>query len=139
MAMPIKGDDKLLARLKRARGIGPAMDRWANESAEIIAKEARDLVDEGGIPSPNHVVSAPHSPPNTDTGNLVSHINAEDLPDVGRAAAISDAEYSLALEYGFSPNNLIERPYMRVAASNKRKAILDAARKAVDGVVKDRG
>jgi hypothetical protein len=141
--MPIKGDDKLLARLKRARGIGPAMDRWANESAEIIAKEARDLVDEGGIPSPNHIPSRPGQPPNTDSGRLAENTVAVDLPEQGHAAAISHAlsddgySYSLGLEFGNT--RVAERPFMRPATANKRKSILDNARKAVDGVVKGRG
>lgn len=143
MAMPIKGDDKLLARLKRAKGVGPAMDRWANESAEIIAKEARDLVDEGGIPSPNHIPSKPGQPPNTDSGRLVANTVAVDLPEQGHAAAISHAlsddgySYSLGLEFGNS--RVAERPFMRPATASKRKSILDNARRAVDGVVKGRG
>lgn len=141
--MPISGDDKLLARLRRAGRVGQAMDKWANQSAEVIAKEARDLVDEGGIPSPNHVPSKPGQPPNTDTGNLAANTVAVDLPDLGNAAAISHAlsydgySYSLGLEFGNS--RVAERPFMRPATSNKRKAILDAARKAVDEVVKGRG
>jgi hypothetical protein len=136
LTMPLTGDAKLLARLRKASRIGAEMDRWANDSAEVIAQEARDLVNEGGIPSPNHVVSAPGNPPNSNTRNLVSHINAESLAEIGHAAAISDAKYARALEYGYAPNNLIERPYMRVAASNKRKAVLDAARKVVNKAVK---
>lgn len=141
--MPIKGDDKLLARLRRARTIGPSMDRWANESAEIIVKEARDLVDEGGIPSPNHIPSKPGQAPNTDSGRLAANTVAVDSPEQGHAAAISHAlsddgySYSLGLEFGNS--RVAERPFMRPATANKRKSILDNARKAVDGVVKGRG
>lgn len=132
--MPVSGVERLVGRLRRVSNVGAAMDKWANDGAATVAQEARDLVNEGGIPSPNHVVSRPGQPPNTDTGYLQSRIQPQDLPDVGHAAAISDAEYALALEFG--TQIMVERPYMRVAASNKRKALLDAARKAVGGVVR---
>lgn len=112
------------------------MDEWANEAAEVIAKEARDLIDEGGIPSPNHIVSQPFASPNTDTGNLVAHTNAEKLPEQGHAAVISDAtsddgySYSQGLEFGNS--RMFERPFLRPATANKRKFVLTLARNAVN-------
>jgi len=132
--MPVTGDAKFIARLRKAARVEQALDKWANDSAEVIAVEARALIDEGGIPSPNHIVSAPGEPPNRDTGLLTSRTNAEDLPEPGQAAVISDAEYSAFLEYGTS--RMAERPFMRVAASNKRKAVLEAARTAINRVTK---
>lgn len=108
------------------------MDEWANGSAEIIAQEARDLLDEGAVSGAQHKPSVAPLPPNTDTGNLKARTNAEDLPEIGQAAAISDAEYSLAQEYGYAPGNLPERPFMRVATANKRKTILANARTAIN-------
>lgn len=128
--MSVTGDVQFIARLRRAAKVGPAVDRWANESAEIIAQEARDLIDEGGFPDPNHVVSVGGATPNTNTGNLVAHTNAEDLPEAGQAAVISDAEYSRFLEFG--TERMTERPFMRVATANKRKAVLANARTAIN-------
>lgn len=130
--MGVVGDTKFIARLRRAAKVGPAVDRWANESAEIIAQEARDLLDEGAVSGSQHKPSVAPLPPNTDTGNLKAHTNAEDLPEIGHAAAISDAEYSLSQEYGYAPNNLPERPFMRVATANKRKLLLQNARTAIN-------
>ncbi len=134
--MGVTGDAAFIRRLRKAAAVGPAMDRWANESAEIIAKEARDLIDEGGIPSPNHVVSAPGAAPNRDSGYLTSRTNAEDLPEQGQAAVISDAEYSRYLEFG--TENMAERPFMRLATSNKRKTVLANARDAINSVTRKR-
>lgn len=137
--MSLVGDKAFIARLRRAAKVASAMNEWANESAEIIAQEARSLVDEGGIPSPNHIPSDPGQSPNTDSGKMVAHINAEDLPETGQAAVISDAMsdswYSYALiEFGNS--RVAERPYMRPATSNKRKVVLANARTAVNKVIR---
>lgn len=134
--MPVSGVERLVGRLRRASNVGQAMDKWANDGAATIAQEAVRLLDDGAILGAGHKPSIAPASPNSDTRNLAEHTAAVDLPDIGHAAAISDAEYSAAQEFGYAPNNLPERPYMRVAASNKRKALLDAARKAVDGVAK---
>lgn len=124
--MGLTGDKEWLARLRHVADVESVMSDWANDGAETIAQEARDLVNEGGIPSPNHIVSEPYGPPNTDTGNLVNHINAVELPIPLEAAAISDAEYSLWLEFG--TKKMLERPHMRIASANKKGALLkDAA------------
>jgi HK97 gp10 family phage protein len=131
--MPVSGGP--LARLKRIRAAMPReLDKWALEGAEVIASEARRLVDDGGIPSPNHIVSSPGEPPNTDSGNLSSNIGAVNLPDQGKAAAVSNADYGLYLEFGTS--NMYERPYMRPATANKRQHVVTLARNAVNRVTK---
>lgn len=132
--MGVTGGAKFVARLRRAGRVGKVMDIWANDSAEIVAQEARDLLNDGGIPSPNHIVSRPGQPANTDSGYLASRTNAEDLPEQGHAAAISDAEYSLWIEMGTS--RVVERPFMRPATANKRKGIVKAARDAVNRATK---
>jgi len=132
--VPVTGDVKFIARLRKAASVGRAMDTWAMEGAEVIAQEARDLVDEGGFPRPNHIVSEPGQAPNTDTGNLVAHTNAEDLPEVGQAAVISDAEYSRVLEFG--GRNVYERPFMRPATANKRRLVVQLAKVAVNKTTK---
>lgn len=133
--MPISGDVKFLARLKRAAKLDREIDTWALEGAEVIAAEARALIDDGGIPSPNHIVSSPGSPPNRDSGELSSRTNAEKLPEIGQAAVISDAMndgycYSTALEFGTS--KMYERPFMRPATANKRQHVVTLARNAVN-------
>lgn len=132
--MPVNGGDRWLARLRRAKRVADALDRWAMEGAEVVAAEARDLVNEGGIPPPNHVVSNPYEPPNTEYGDLVAHTNAVDLPEKGTAAAISDSDHSLPLELGTS--KMFERPFMRPATANKRQHVVTLARNAVNRVTK---
>lgn len=134
--MPLQGDRAWLARLRRAADVADVMSQWAMDGAETIAQEARDLVNEGGIPSPNHVVSDPYETPNTDSGNLVRHINAIELPNPLEAAAISDAEYSLWLELGTS--KMLERPHMRVASANKKQAVLKDAVKKISKKIKSK-
>lgn len=131
----LTGDKNWLAHLRRAANLDKQVDAWAMEGAEVIAAEARALVDEGGIPSPNHIVSNPGDAPNTDSGNLVAHTNAEKLPEIGQAAVISDAtndgySYSLGLEFGNS--RVYERPFLRPATANRRKHVLTLAKNAVD-------
>lgn len=123
--MPVHGGDKWLSRLNRMRDLDKVADEWAYASAADVALEARNLVNENGVPSPNHVVSDPYSPPNTDSGHLQSLIQPVELAGTGHAAAISSAEYALALEFGTT--RMIERPYMRVASANRRKAVLEDA------------
>ena len=134
--MPISSDAAFLSRLRRAAKLDAEVDKWALEGAEVIAAEARALIDDGGIPSPNHIASQPGQPPNRDTGNLSSHTNAEKLPEIGQAAVISDAlsddgySYSLGLEFGNS--RIFERPFLRPATANKRQHVVTLARNAVN-------
>lgn len=133
--MPLTGDDKWLARIRRAANVSRAADEWAMEAAELVAAEARRLVDEGGYTAP-HIPSSPGQAPNSDTGNLVANTNAEKLPAVGQAVVISHAtsdsgySYSLGLEFGNS--RIYERPFMRPATANKRQHAVTLARNAVD-------
>lgn len=135
--MPISGDDKLITRLKKARNISNAMDKWALDGAKTVMEEAQFLIRDGAIPPPNHVPSLPGQPAKEEYGDLARDMAVESLPERGSAAFIAYSDHALATEFGTS--KMVERPWARPAASNKRKAILDAARKAVDDVVKGRG
>lgn len=131
--MPVKGGDKWLARLRRAKRVDDALDQWAMEGAEVVAAEQVRLADDGGYKIP-HVVSLPGQSPNSETGDLVANIRAEKLPDAGQAAAISSSDHALPLEFGTS--NMYERPLARPATANKRQHVVTLARNAVNRVTK---
>jgi len=132
--MAISGDKEFIARLRKAASVGRAMDAWAMEGAEVIAQEAKDLLDEGGIPSPNHIVSAPGQPANSDTRDMANATNAQDLPAIGQAAVISDSDHSLPIEFG--TENMVERPVLRPATANKRRLVVQLAKVAVNKTTK---
>ena len=133
--MGVIGGDKWLKRLRNAAKVERTMDQWANESAAELAQEARILVDTDGIPSPNHIVSAPGNPPNSDSGALSASIQPVDLPEPGHAAISVGEEYGLYLELGTS--RMAERPFMRPATAIMRKPLLiDAARRVRDVIRK---
>lgn len=130
----VTGDKKFLSRLRRISGqeMDTAMTRAMLQGAELIRDEAKALVDEGGIPSPNHIVSVPGYPPNTDSGYLSGSIKAEHAGDL-KAAVIVDAEYGTFLEFGTS--NMFERPFLRPATANKRQAVITLAKAGVDRII----
>lgn len=109
--------------------------------AELIENHAIWSVIEFGIPSPNHIVSSPHNPPNSDTFTLAETIHKEVRGEglatefVGESlmergintvftvdviAGGSRAPYAVALEWGTS--NMIERPFMLPASTAQKQA-----------------
>jgi hypothetical protein len=76
-----------------------------------------------------HQASGPGQPPAIDTGYLINHIAAKELAPMQWSVS-AGAEYAAALEYGYPPNNLAARPYMRPAADRAREpfkaAIIEA-------------
>ena len=130
----VTGDAAFIERLRKSARVSTVMDKWALDSARIIAQEAKDLLDEGGIPSPNHVVSAPGKPANSDSREMANATNAFDLPDIGQAAVISDSDHSLPIEFG--TKNMVERPVLRPATANKRKVVVALARDVINKATK---
>lgn len=63
-----------------------------------------------------HTASAPGEPPAKQYGFLIAGIRWEILGNRMTGRVRSQAEYSRALEFGFEPRNLKERPFMRPAA-----------------------
>ena len=81
--------------------------------------EAAHLITEGSVSGKNHVPSAPHDPPNRDTGQLDTSIVARKTGPVSAEYAAT-APYALALEVGTSNEDgterMIERPFMGPSA-----------------------
>lgn len=106
------------------------------EGAELIAEEARESILEGGIPSPNHIVSEPGQPPNADTNELDQSIYVEKNVMKVSAKVVASSEAAIPLEFGTS--NMEERPFMGPAARKKRpaarKLIVAAVNKVNRGV-----
>lgn len=99
------------------------------EGADLIATEAKESIIEGGIPSPNHVVSQPGQPPNADTHALDESIFVEKNIVKLSAKVVASDEAAIPLEFGTS--KMEERPFMRPAAQKKRPE----ARKLITGAV----
>lgn len=99
-----------------------------------VQREARRLVSRFPSPPP----SLPGEPPHLDTGTLSRSIDMETFrvrrtrEFVGRVG--SNLKYARALELGYPPNNLDERPYLRPALDKHRRKIVaeinEAMRKA---------
>lgn len=76
-------------------------------------------------------ISAPGDPPKTDQGDLGRGITMP-VYENGYIVIKSTAPYSLALEYGYEPNNLEPRPFMRPALKSKVPGIRNALRKQLN-------
>jgi hypothetical protein len=125
---------------KRRKKVHTAVTNAVIDWATLIENRAIWSVIEFGIPSPNHIVSLPHNPPNSDTFMLAESIHSEirgegvsqeltggfyEQGDVSTVFTVDvlagggPVNYAVALEWGTS--NMIERPFM-LPASQERKA-----------------
>lgn len=127
-----KGADKHLRRLK---GMGPAALKEARKLvytlADMHVDEASLLITAGAVSGANHVPSAPHEPPNEDTGDLRRSGHVESAGPL-KALSVFDAPHALPLEFGTS--KMVERPFARPAAKTVRKKaepLKAAARKRI--------
>lgn len=120
-----------LARMRRVQT--PALQALYAQG-EAIRKDAADSIIEGGIPSPNHVVSAPGSPPNRDTGNLDKSIDVRINPSRKTVTVAARAEYSAALEFGTS--TIAARPFLRPALQRNKDRVVLGTAQAVSEVVR---
>lgn len=132
--------------MARITGLGvytAKLDRLAG--AEVIAEVSRTLfvvgsaiaadaaisISNGSISGKGHVPSAPHTPPNSDTGQLAREIEVtQPAPLLTEVAAYSP--HAAPLEFGTS--NMAERPFMRPAAAKNREGGLKAVAAAVTRV-----
>ncbi len=131
----ITGGKANAARLKRmgspeaAASIGRAL----YAAGERIQVAAQISITEGAVSGKAHVPSAPGSPPNNDTGVLANNIETLQVEPL-KVIVSSNAPYAAAQEFGNS--KLPERPYMRPAVAQERKAVIEIIRRAVDTVAK---
>src|SRR5690606_21095268 len=91
-----------LRRMRNAQYMQRELVKELMVEGEEIRKEIQDSIRAGGIPSPNHVPSAPGQPPNADTHNLDLSIDVRVPRASGRTSlvVIAQAEYAAALEFG---------------------------------------
>ena len=82
---------------------------------ESISKPGAGITRKLYLPNRTHTASAPNNPPATDQGNLKRNIRWESKAGEMTGRVISGAEYSAALEFGYTPRNLEQRPFMRPA------------------------
>lgn len=133
----IKGGNAHRARLRRIREIvGPVSDALYGQ-AQALQVDAQLSITRGAVSGENHVPSAPGEPPNNDTGVLAGNIEATRVGPL-KAEVSSNAPYAAAQEYGYEPNNLAPRPYMRPAAARIRKTAGKAIAAAVRKVTRRR-
>lgn len=127
--MPVRGGEKWINKLKKMKNVSQVVDDWANDAAKEHVEVMRELIREGAIPPPNHVVSAPGNPPNEEYGDLAKDMRTEHI-GVGRAVSIAYSDHALPLELGTS--RMAERPFARPAAAILKKSLLIDARIRID-------
>lgn len=121
-------------RINKSRVV---LNKYKSTVEAIITKGANDVRNTavksintqsgGGVtyqkynPDRVHTASAPNTPPNTDTGYLVSNIHVVIDGDKLGASVESRADYSEALEFGTS--KMAPRPFMQPALEENRPKI----------------
>lgn len=104
-------------------------------AGERIQVAAQVSITDGAVSGKAHVPSAPGSPPNNDSGVLANNIETTRDPNNPlRVTVSSNAPYAAAQEFGNS--KLPERPYMRPAVAQERKAVTQLVGQAVSSVIK---
>lgn len=103
--------------------------------ASDIQIAAQISITDGATSGKNHVVSAPGTPPNNDTGVLANNIEAAVTGPL-KTEASSNAPYSVAQEKGSEKLGLPERPYMAPAAKRMRPKVRRRVVNAVDRIVR---
>ena len=139
MVGEIKG---LEATLRRFSKLGEAGQKAADKVMAQTANEVRNTAiksinahgSKGAVyekenPKRTHTASAPHNPPNTDTGRLTGSIK---VVRKGRAFIVGTSlPYGYYLEFG--TRKIIERPWLRPAV---KLAIKDMPKKLAEAFAK---
>lgn len=127
----IEGGQKFRNRLQGSKeSIEQAMGEVVFVGAGLIQTAARLSITKGAVSGKKHAPSVAPNPPLNDTGQLATEIITEKTGPL-TAEVSSNAPYALAQEFGYAPNNLPERPYMRPAADAERDRINKLAARAV--------
>lgn len=127
----IKVHTNRLARMRRVKN--PVM-KALYAAGEVIRADAAQSIIDGGIPSPNHIVSDPGQPPNRDTGNLDKSIDVRVNPSRKSVTVLASAEYAAALEFGTS--KIAARPFLRPALIRNKNRVVYGTAQAVREVVR---
>lgn len=134
----ITGAKAHAARLKKIQG--PEMVKAVGAAlfvaGDMIKVDAQISITAGSVSGKGHVVSAPGSPPNNDSGDLVRGIENVQVSPL-RVEVSSNAPHAVPLEVGTSI--MAPRPYMSPAAQKNRKEATALVRNAVSRVVRAAG
>ncbi|WP_159975878.1 MULTISPECIES: hypothetical protein [unclassified Novosphingobium] len=120
------------AHLKRLRNMTLGMRKEASKLiytlADMHAIEAAISITTGAVSGKNHVASKPFEAPNSDTHVLDRSVHVEKTGPL-TAQSIADAPYAVRLEFG--DDKIVERPFMRPAATKVKKAVDKLAKAGV--------
>ncbi len=114
MSTKVPGSDRLMFQLNALKGVGKV---FPMPSAQVIAKRASQI--------------APR-----DTGYMAEHIHPEKAEETGAASVVSEAPYSVHVEYG--TYKMQAQPFMRPAIDEGQSEILKAAARAIEVEIKQR-
>ena len=89
------------------------------KTAYAIEADAKLSMKGGGSP---HKASAPGTPPNIDTSNLVNSIHTETIGELSAIVAVN-ADYGMFLEYGTS--KMAARPFLFPAVKRNTQRFID--------------
>ena len=125
----IRLTDRVTPRLRRiaATPLLPALGEELLAAAHATAEDAQFSIRDGAISGSGHVVSAPFSPPNEDTGELAESIHVGELietPTQIQTSVIVGSEHGLHLELGTS--KMLPRPFLVPAAERQRLPLFEA-------------
>lgn len=124
----IIGDKRLNARLSRlAKGanVTPALLRGAERTRQEYVERVNEQAGRPDVrysPRRNVTVSAPGTPPNSDTGDLVNSTGVESQR-VNQAEAFVSATHAEALEFG--THKMAPRPALEPAFNETKKQVLN--------------
>jgi len=129
----VSGAKRHSTRLKNLRrGIRREAGRAIFVGAGMLETEARRLIVAGAVQGKHHVPSAPGQPPHRDTGQLDQSIVALRTSQLKSKVQVN-APHGLPLEFGTS--RMVERPFLKPATKNTRRAITKLVRRAARRVL----
>ena len=144
--MNVEGMEQLDRNMKKmAERYGKAVADALFVSGKVVEGDAKKSIQtqsagsmvtryRSGGGSYEHMVSAPDSAPNTDTGALVRSINTEVRSN--DVYVMTGLEYAPAVEFGYQSRNLQPRPFLNPALEKNRrrisKLISDALKKTTN-------
>lgn len=128
MTTRIKGGERFKSRLRGMRASKEQIGLALFAGADRIKAEAQHLITRNAVSGKGHVASRPGEPPKNDTGVLKGNIEATRTGETSAQVA-SRAPYAAVLQYGGS--KVAARPYMDVAAHNKRDEVIELVGDAV--------
>lgn len=112
---------------KAQRRIGQAVREAAIEVQNEVTRIMRETKKSGRTYRRGHIASAPGEPPAPDTARLLRSIKVRSRGL--QADVYTGLEYAPWLEFG--TGRILPRPFMRPAAKNKKKKVVEMVRRSV--------